>query len=306
MTKIRSTNSSGIDDRRSSGGGGGGSGGLGSVLGGGGGAMKAGGGLIGIIVLLAAIFLPKLLGGGSTSTDGVGGGGGGVQAADQADGTCSSELEQIVCGGANDVQDYWTATLPQAFGVNYRNGTTTFFADQVDTGCGQASSQTGPFYCPTDQHVYIDLRFMQQLEQELIGGTSDLAEQYIVAHEFGHHVQNLLGTSDLVNRHEQADPDTAHLYSEGLELQADCYAGAWIKSVKDRGLLDASDEVDEAFDAANGVGDDYIQSRGGGQIDPDSFTHGTSAQRKKWLDVGLTTGDPRQCEGTFAELGVAL
>ena len=166
------------------------------------------------------------------------------------------------------MQQYWTTELPQAFGGSYRHGTTTFFTGQVSTGCGQASSQTGPFYCPVDQHVYIDLRFMQQLEQQLIGSTSDLAEQYIVAHEFGHHVQNLLGTSDQVNQPEQSDPDKAHLYSVALELQADCYAGVWIKSVMDRGLLDASDEVNEAFDAANGVGDDYIQSRGGGQRRP--------------------------------------
>jgi uncharacterized protein len=303
MTKIRSTDASGIDDRRASGGGGGiggGLGGLGSVLGGGG--LKVGGGLIGVLVLVAALVLPRLLGGASTQSA-VGGAG---QAADQADGTCSSDLEQIVCGGVNDVQTFWAAELPQAFGQRYQPGTTTFFSDQVSTGCGEASSQTGPFYCPVDQHVYVDLDFMQQLERELVGSTSDLAEQYIVAHEFGHHVQNLLGTSDAVNQHEQSDQSNAHLYSEGLELQADCYAGVWINSVKARGLLDDDAEIGEAFDAANGVGDDYIQSRGGGSVDPDSFTHGTSAQRKKWLDVGFTTGDPRQCDGTFAEVGVTL
>ena len=234
------------------------------------------------------------------------GDGSGGQTADAGDGTCSSELEQIVCGGANDVQDYWTSELPAAFAETYRGATTVFFNGQVSTGCGQASSQTGPFYCPLDERVYIDLVFMQQLEDELIGGTNDLAEQYIVAHEFGHHVQNVLGTSDRVNAHEQADPRNAHLYSVGLELQADCYAGLWIKSVIDRGLLDDAAEVDEAFDAANGVGDDYIQSRGGGGVDPDTFTHGTSAQRKKWLQVGMTTGDPRQCDGTFADAGVRL
>lgn len=307
MTKIRSTDASGIDDRRGSSGGGGGLGGglggLGSILGGGG--AKVGGGLIGIIVLVAALFLPKLLGGGGVPSLTDAGGGSG-QAADAADGTCSSDLEQIVCGGANDVQAYWRTELPQAFGVQYQPGTTTFFAGQVSTGCGTASSQTGPFYCPADQHVYVDLVFMQQLENELIGSTSDLAEQYIVAHEFGHHVQNLLGTSDTVDQHEQSEPAKAHLYSEGLELQADCYAGTWIHSVIERGLLDSNDEVDEAFDAANGVGDDYIQSRGGGGVDPDTFTHGTSAQRKKWLKLGIQTGDPTQCDGTFAEVGVSI
>ena len=301
MTKIRSTDASGIDDRRGSGGGGGLPGGLGSILGGGG--LKVGGGLIGVIILVAAIVLPKVLGGASsgfTSDDN------GGQSVERSDGTCNSDLEQIVCGAANDVQAFWATELPGAFNEQYQGGTTTFFNGQVSTGCGQASSQTGPFYCPVDGHVYIDLDFMQQLEQELVGGTSDLAEQYIVAHEFGHHVQNLLGTSDAVNQHEQSDAADAHLYSEALELQADCYAGVWIASVAARNLLDSDAEMGEAFDAANGVGDDYIQSRGGGTVNPDAFTHGTSAQRKKWLDTGFTTGDPRQCDGTFAEMGVSI
>ena len=300
MTKIRSTDASGIDDRRGSGGGGL-PGGLGSVLGGGG--LKVGGGLIGVLILVAALVLPKVLGGGSsgfTSDDN------GSQSAERSDGTCSSDLEQIVCGAANDVQAFWANELPSAFNQQYQSGTTTFFNGQVSTGCGQASSQTGPFYCPVDGHVYVDLDFMQQLEQELVGGTSDLAEQYIVAHEFGHHVQNLLGTSDAVNQHEQSDAADAHLYSEALELQADCYAGVWIASVAARNLLDSDAELGEAFDAANGVGDDYIQSRGGGSVNPDSFTHGTSAQRKKWLNTGFTTADPRQCDGTFAEMGVSI
>jgi predicted metalloprotease len=304
VTKIRSTDSSGIDDRRSSGGGsGGGLGGLGSVLGGGG--MKVGGGLIGILVLVAALVLPRLLGGaGGAPTSGLDSG---SPSADRADGTCSSELEQIVCGGEQDVQAFWSAELPAAFGVTYEPAETAFFTDQVTTdGCGTATSQTGPFYCPVDRLVYVDLEFMQQLERELVGRPTDLAEQYIVAHEYGHHVQNLLGTSDAVRQREQSDPADAHLYSIGLELQADCYAGVWIGDVIKRGLLDSNDEVDEAFEAANGVGDDYIQSRGGGGVNPDSFTHGTSEQRKKWLNLGITSGDPRQCDGAFAEAGVTI
>ncbi|MCU1501603.1 MAG: hypothetical protein JWM12_957 [Ilumatobacteraceae bacterium] len=302
MTKIRSTDASNIDDRRSSGGGGGGGlGGLGSVLGGGG--LKAGGGLIGVLVLLAALFLPKILGGNATQSAV---GGDAAQSADQADGTCSSDLEQIVCGAANDVNAFWSTEVPQVFATQYLAAKTTFFSGAVSTACGQASSQTGPFYCPNDEHVYIDLRFMQQLEDQLVGTTSDLAEQYIIAHEYGHHVQHLLGTSDAVSQHEQQDQQNGHLYSEALELQADCYAGVWIHSAKQRGLLDTDQEVSEAFDAANSVGDDYIQSRGGGQVDPDTFTHGTSEQRKRWLNSGFTSGDPRQCDGTFAEMGVSV
>ena len=300
MTKIRSTDSSGIDDRRGSGGGGGGLGGLGSILGGGGG-LKAGGGMLGIILLLAALFLPKLLGsGGQSAVDN------GSQSADQADGTCSSDLEQIVCGATNDIQQFWTTELPQAFGTAYQSAKTAFFTGGVDTGCGQASSQMGPFYCPVDQFVYIDLAFMQQLENELIGTTNDLAEQYIIAHEYGHHIQNLLGTSEKVQQREQSDSGQANKYSVGLELQADCYAGVWINSVKARGLLDSDQEINEASDAAAGVGDDYIQSRGGGSVDTETFTHGTSEQRKRWLNTGFSAGDPRQCEGTFAEEGVSL
>jgi predicted metalloprotease len=301
MTKIRSTDSSEIDDRRSQSGGGS-SGGLGSILSGGG--LKAGGGLVGIIVLLAALFLPKLLGG--SATQGAGGTGTGSQSADQADGTCSSDLEQIVCGATNDVQAFWKVELPKAFNVDYVNATTTLFGDGVATGCGQASSDTGPFYCPTDQHVYIDLRFMQKLEDQLIGSTSDLAEQYIVAHEYGHHVQNLLGTSDQVSQHEQQDQQKGHLYSEGLELQADCYAGVWVGNVNARGLLDSGTEIGEALDAAKGVGDDYIQSQGGGKVDPGTFTHGTSEQRQRWFRTGFDSQDPTQCAGTFAEMGVPL
>ncbi len=303
MTKIRSTDASEIDDQRGSGGGGGGLGGLGSILGGGGGGgMKAGGGMLGIILLLAALFLPKLLGGGGQGAASTGG----SPSAERADGTCSSDLEQIVCGATNDVQQFWTGELPKAFDVQYQQAKTTFFTGGVNTGCGQASSQTGPFYCPLDQHVYIDLAFMQQLENQLVGKTSDLAEQYIIAHEYGHHIQNLLGTSDKVQQHEQRDSSQANLFSEGLELQADCYAGVWINSANTRGLLDNAQEINEAFDAAQGVGDDYIQSRGGGPVDPGTFTHGTSEQRKRWLNTGFTTGDPRQCEGTFAEMGVSL
>ena len=304
MTRIRSTDATGMDDRRGQsggGGGGGGLGGLGSVLGGGG--MKAGGGLIGIIVLLAAIFLPKVLGGGNSAQ---GASGNGSQAADAADGTCNSELEQVVCGVQQDVQKYWTAQLPTSFGAQYRDAPTTLFGDGVNTGCGQASSQTGPFYCPADEHVFIDLKFMQQLEQQLVGTTTDLAEQYIIAHEYGHHVQNILGTSAKVQQAEQGGQAKGHLFSEALELQADCYAGAWVGNVNSRGLLDSATEINEALDAAKGVGDDYIQSRGGGRVDPGTFTHGTSEQRQKWFRVGFDTQDPTQCAGTFAEMGVSI
>ena len=173
MTKIRSGDSSMIDDRRGSGGGG-----VLSGLGGGGFPIpiRAGGGVLGIIVLLASLLLPRLLGS-TQSAASV------PQAADKAaasDGACNSDLEQIVCGATADVQAYWQANLPAFYGTTYEPTKTVFFTNSTNTGCGQASSQTGPFYCPADHLVYLDLGFMQALEQQLVGTTSDLAEQYIV------------------------------------------------------------------------------------------------------------------------------
>jgi predicted metalloprotease len=293
MTKVRSGDGSMIDDRRGQGGGSLG-GGLGSVLSGGGAMLGAGGGVLGVIVLLASLFLPKVLGGSSTDTFGSTGG----QAAQSADGPCSDDLEQIVCGATLDVQTFWQTALPKFFGTTYQTTKTVLFAGGTSTGCGTASSQSGPFYCPADRLVYIDLDFMQQLEQQLVGATSDLAEQYIVAHEYGHHVQNLVGTNSTVTQAQQRDPSRANQYSVALELQADCYAGVWVNDVKARGLLDSSTEVDEALAAAAGVGDDRIQ---GGHADPDTFTHGTSQQRQTWFLRGFDSGDPRRCD-TFSEI----
>ncbi|MGB8859907.1 MAG: neutral zinc metallopeptidase [Ilumatobacteraceae bacterium] len=312
MTKIRSTDGSHIDDRRGqSGGGGGGAGGFpfqlpgmgGSGGGGGGlpglpGGLKAGGGLIGIIVLLAAMFLPKLLGAGGTSQAASLPSG---SSAGSSTGQCVTDLEQIVCGVTNDVQDYWVKALPKYFGTDYEVTETVWFTGGTNTGCGQASSDTGPFYCPADHLVYIDLEFMQQLEKMLIGNTSDLAEQYILAHEYGHHVQNLLGDNAKVQQASQNDPSRANQYSVALELQADCYAGAWVGDANSRGLLDNATEIQEAIKAAEGVGDDRIQQRTQGRIDPESWTHGSAEQRKTWFMTGFNSQDPTKCD-TFSEV----
>jgi hypothetical protein len=302
MTKIRSTDGSHIDDRRgqSSGSGGGAGGfpfqipGMGGGGGGGGmglpGGLKAGGGLLGIVVLLAALFLPKLLGAGNSQpAASVPSGSSGAPAA------CVTDLEQIVCGVTNDVQQYWSAALPQFYGSDYEVTETVWFTGGVSTGCGQASSDTGPFYCPADHLVYIDLEFLQQLENMLVGGTSDLAEQYILAHEYGHHVQNLLGDNARVQQASQNNPDKANQYSVALELQADCYAGVWVGDANARGLLDNANEIQEAIKAAEGVGDDRIQQRSQGRIDPESWTHGSAEQRKSWFMQGFNSLDPRTC-----------
>jgi len=310
MTKIRSTNAGRIEDRRGAGGGGG-LGGLGGVLGGGGGGggfpipgglVKGGGGLIGLIILAAVILLPKLLGGG------LGGGGSSLTpAADSgSQGTtgsskpCSTELEQILCGAVNDVSDFWIKELPVAFNRQYQEAPTVFFSQATNTGCGQASSQTGPFYCPVDGKAYFDLDFLTQL-QDQFGATGDLASQYIVAHEYGHHIQNLVGINAQMQEAQQKDPSRANQYSVALELQADCFAGVWADSVRDRGLFDAPNEIEEALNAAAAVGDDRIQQKTQGRVDPETFTHGTSAQRVAWFKRGYDTGDPNRCT-TFSEV----
>ncbi len=300
MTKIRSTQSSRIEDRRGQGGGGGGFSfpGLGGGGGGGGIPMKAGGGILGLILVAAAIFLPRLLSGNQQALTGTGVG----PDAPSADGgvvQCTTEIEQVVCGGVDDVSDYWVTEMPTRFERQYEEAPTVFFAAAVDTGCGQADAQVGPFYCPADAKVYFDLDFLQQLQAQF-GATGDLAAQYIVAHEYGHHVQNLLGVSTEVSRIQQEDPAQANLYSVALELQADCFAGAWAADAERQGQLEPG-EINEALTAAAAVGDDRIQSQAGMRVDPDTFTHGTSEQRVSWFRRGFETGDPRQCN-TFNEL----
>ena len=259
--------------------------------------MKAGGGLIGLLVLAAAIFLPRLLGGGGqpVSTPSLGGAEGEGSETVQ----CVTEIEQIICGATEDVAIYWGQTLPQVSGRPYQETDTAFFSGAVSTGCGQATSQVGPFYCPADFLIYFDLDFLQQLQQQF-GATGDLAAQYIVAHEYGHHVQNLLGTSDFVNQASAQDPANANQYSIALELQADCYAGAWAHDAERRGLLEPG-EIDEALNAAAAVGDDRIQQQTQGQVNRETWTHGSSEQRVSWFRRGFETGDPSSCD-TFAEL----
>ncbi len=318
MTRIRSSSSNRIDDRRGQGGGGGG-GGLGDLLKGGlgggggggggglpgglGGLLKGGGGLMTILVLAAVFILPKLMGGG------LGGGAetGQAPAAAGADtataggaGTCDAELEAIICGATDDVSEYWIDQLPLSFNVPYQDTKTVFFSGSTNTGCGLASSQTGPFYCPLDNLVYFDLDFLVTLQNQF-GATGDLAAQYIVAHEYGHHVQNVLGLNEQMREAQQADPGRANQYSVALELQADCFAGTWARDASDRALFDDPKEVEEALNAAAAVGDDRIQQQTQGRVDPEAWTHGSSAQRVEWFQRGFQTGDPQRCS-TFSEL----
>jgi predicted metalloprotease len=172
--------------------------------------------------------------------------------------------------------------------VLYRGGVNT-------QGCGSASSAVGPFYCPGDQRVYLDLSFYRDMEQQL-GASGDFAWAYVIAHEMGHHVQQQLGTSKQVERVRREDPDRANEASVRLELQADCYAGVWAHGVFDQ--LEPGD-IDEAIRASEAVGDDRLQERATGRVDPDSFTHGSAAQRHEWFERGRARGEPADCD-TFS------
>ncbi|MGN9775792.1 KPN_02809 family neutral zinc metallopeptidase [Micromonospora sp. H33] len=288
-----------VDDRRGSGGGGG-IGGIPIPIGGG------RGGIVGIIIAV----LVALVGGGLGLNAATNGGG------EQGDNTsleqkCSADdaLQQLDCRNAlyvNSIQAYWRTALPQAFGEQYRATDTVFFSQAVNTACGQADSGVGPFYCPADSQVYIDLTFYRVLAEQL-GAEGEFAQPYVLAHEYGHHVQNLLGTNEQVRRQQQRDPDNANALSVKLELQADCYAGAWAKNAT--GTADESgqkifksiseQDIAQAIDTAEKIGDDAISERANRPVNPDEFTHGSSAQRREWFTRGYETGDPKSCD-TFS------
>jgi hypothetical protein len=276
---------------------------LGGAFGGGGGGgfpfpMKAGGGLLGVIILIAIVVITQLGGGNNAGSPGLGAQSGAVDDATSGDVggevACTTETEQVVCGAVDDVLLYWDSQFPVSFQGTFAGTDTVFFSGATNTGCGQASAQTGPFYCPVDQLVYFDLDFLEQL-QSRFGATGDLAAQYIVAHEYGHHVQNITGISDRTNAAQQQFPDAANEFSVALELQADCFAGAWASSVAERGLFDREGEIDEALGAAEAVGDDRIMESAGQEVNPESFTHGSAEQRRTWFAKGFDTGDPEQC-----------
>jgi predicted metalloprotease len=192
-----------------------------------------------------------------------------------------------------DVQQHWQEQF-RAANKEYDVTTLVLFEDGVQTACGAASSATGPFYCPPDRKVYLDLGFFRELASRF-GAPGDFAQAYVVAHEFGHHVQNVLGTNEQVRRAQERNPDDANELSVRLELQADCFAGVWAHSAYQEELLEAGD-LEEGLDAAAGVGDDRIQKQSGGRVNPESFTHGTSEQRMKWFRTGYESGEPASCD----------
>lgn len=202
-----------------------------------------------------------------------------------------------------DTEEVWAPALPQQAGIDYVEPTLVLFSGVVQSACGGASSAMGPFYCPGDQRVYLDTDFFDMMASRM-GAGGDFAYAYVIAHEVGHHIQNLTGTLGEVNRlRGQLSQDDANQVSVLTELQADCYAGIWARHAQDRfGTLEEGD-LQEAMGAAEAVGDDVIQANAGRTPVPDSFTHGSAAQRQEWLMRGFNSGDMAQCD-TFAAAGL--
>ena len=287
-----------IEDRR----GGGGLGGLrGGPI-----AVGAGGlGVVGLIITLVLSFLGK--------------GGGGVPGFDpnsvsNIDATGASAPPSDIstsCTGVNsgtdnatfiacvntNIQTFWGKTFADS-GQQYTETKLVLFTQGTQSGCGQASAETGPFYCPLDQKVYIDLDFFKVLASQLGGPNTDFAQAYVLAHEIGHHLQTILGTEAQVRDAQQRNPSQRNSLSVRMELQADCYAGVWGKSAFETGKVDDA-EITDALDAAASVGDDRIQKTTTGRVNPESFTHGTSAQRQSWFRKGFDTANPDACD-TFS------
>jgi predicted metalloprotease len=292
---------SGVDDRRGSPGGG-----LGGGLGGRRGMAVGGGGVVGLVVLVLVV----LLGGNPLAGQANLGLPGGV---DAPAGTGESREElQARCSSSEALDTYVDCRLIKAYNVlndtwseeftargrTYEPPGLVFFSRAVSTGCGTATSEVGPFYCPADRSMYFDLQFLEQLQQQF-GASGRFAQIYILAHEGGHHLQTLLGIEPQVRRAQRADPRRTNELSVRLELQADCLAGVW-STLADRnegeGLVLSEQDVREALGAAAAVGDDRIQEKVQGRISPEGFTHGSAEQRQRWLDTGLRSADLDACD----------
>ncbi|WP_114906354.1 neutral zinc metallopeptidase [Ornithinimicrobium murale] len=281
----------------------------------GGGGMVAGGGVGGIILLVLYLIFGGGLGGAGGGAAGgqswnfsgneVTAGGEGVSddfSHCQTGADANEHRDCLVIGTVNSVQAFWTSAWS-----DYQPAQTVIFSGVVETGCGTANSQVGPFYCPLDQQVYIDVSFFDQLEQ-LGGDGGSLSQMYVVGHEYGHHVQNLNG----VLGRAQQDPQGPESGAVRVELQADCYAGVWVAHAdgtrlgqEDQAILEpvTQGQIDSALSAAEAVGDDRIQEQMQGRVTPENWTHGSSEQRQKWFMTGYESGDPNQCNTFSGDLG---
>ncbi len=298
--------SSNIEDRRSQGGGLGGLGGNPFGRGGGGIRLPTGGGgsrggigsVIGIVVVLGIIWAVTGTNPIDILTGGSSGSGSAASSSSQLPTTGEqAELRDFVGVVVKETEDLWTEVF-QASGEDYPEPNVVLFSNQVNTACGAADSSTGPFYCPGDQKVYIDLSFYDQLREQF-GAPGDFAQAYVLAHEVGHHIQNITGVLPEFNqRRASMSQEEANAYSVRVELQADCYAGVWANYAGQEDLLENGD-VEEALNAANQIGDDTLQERMQGFAVPKTFNHGTSAQRKTWFERGYSSGNPSDCD-TFS------
>jgi predicted metalloprotease len=280
-----------IEDRRAQGSTGGfGMGGMGGGI-----PIPAGVGGGGAIIIVLIFLALQFFGGGSTggsSLDGLGGQAA-VDPGTSVDLSNNGDMVEFMGAVAKDANDLWADTF-QRSGQQYDRAVLVLFTGSTVSGCGAASAETGPFYCPADQKVYLDTDFFQEL-RDRFGAPGDFAQAYVIAHEIGHHVQKLTGIEGQVRQLQQQDPGRQNELSVKLELQADCLAGIWAQSVYEQGDLDPGD-IEEGLGAAQAVGDDRIQASAGVTVNPETWTHGSAAQRSQWFNTGFQSGDPAACD----------
>jgi hypothetical protein len=278
-------NNSDIEDRRDSSGGGGGMGF---------GAPHLGIGGIIILLVLSVVFhknLFTMFSGSDSTSDRP------ATASDPATKPAKDKEYQFVAFVLKDVQATWENLLPAQANRQYRHAKLVLFRNSYPSACGQAASATGPFYCPEDERVYLDLGFFDELKSRF-GAPGEFAQAYVIAHEIGHHVQKLLGIEGKVQRMRQSEPSQANPLSVRLELQADCFAGVWAHSTEERNIVHQAD-IEAGLRAAAAVGDDRLQKMSTGHVSPEKFTHGSSQQRMQWFQAGLNAGQISGCD-TFA------